>query len=475
MAKLKVAIIQKIPVELMGVMFVGAVINKSGHECEVFISDLDGAGLLKNVKKYSPDLIAFTLMSADYRWFNDVMLQLKNMLPDIPVIVGGPHATFYPEIIENYNIKALFLGEGEGSLEEFLCNYGNENKLKTTKGLWYKDGAGNIYKNEMRFLCQNLDELPFPNRSNYYDKYESLNMTDSKIFMTSRGCPSRCNFCCNKKYQIMYQGKGKYVRHFSQERIIREIKETKNKYLLKSINFVDDAFTQDPRWLMKFLPMYKKEIHLPFKCGARADMMTDELAKALKDAGVNVIMFGVESGNENIRNNVLNKKVKDKYIIECAGILKRNGIQFGTFNMFGIPSETVENAFQTVEMNMKIKTDLPFGSVLIPYPQTEVAEQAVRLKMLPKDFDFKNLPPSFLSSSPLIMPDKHVYENIQKAFYFAVKYPFTYPILKKLVRINCPVFFKALFALSFILRFSKERKEPLWKAVKVAWEFRKSY
>jgi len=472
---MRIAIMQKIPIELMSVMFIGAVMNKTGHESEVFIPDLESTQLLESVKKYSPDMIAFTLMSADYSWFNDIMLQLQEILPGVPVIVGGPHATFYPEIIESYSIKALFLGEGEDSLEEFLCNYSNEDKLKVIKGIWYKDEAGNIYKNETRPLCQNLDELPVPDRSNYYDKYNALGMTDSKIFMTSRGCPSRCSFCCNNKYQELYQGKGKYVRHFSQERIIREIKETQKKYLIKSVNFVDDAFTQDPSWLMKFLPMYKNEINLPFKCGVRANMMTDELAGALKGAGLNAIMFGVESGNEHIRNNVLNKKVKNKHIIACAKILKKNRIKFGTFNMFGIPSETVDNAFETVELNMKIGTDLPFGSVLIPYPKTEVARLAVELKMLPEDFDFKKLPPSFLSRSPLTMPDKHVYENIQKAFYFAVKYQFTYPVLKKLVRINFPLFFKALFAVSFILRFSKERKEPLWKAVKVAWDFRKSY
>ena len=72
---------------------------------------------------------------------------------------------------------------------------------------------------------------------------------------------------------------------------------------------------QDPDRLMKFLSLYEKEVHLPFKCSLRANAMTDDLAKALKVAGVNAVIFGIESGAEHIRNNVLNKKIKDEHII----------------------------------------------------------------------------------------------------------------------------------------------------------------
>jgi hypothetical protein len=73
------------------------------------------------------------------------------------------------------------------------------------------------------------------------------------------------------------------------------------------------------------------------------------------------------------------------------------------------------------------------------------------------------------------LPQKHIFENIQKVFYFAVKYPWTYPALKRIVRLKVPIFFKILFGLSFLLRFSEERKISLWRSIKVAWQFRNTY
>ena len=186
---MEISILQKIPYEFIGVMFLSSVIKKLGHECEVFIADIERTHLLENVRRYCPDLIAFSLMSNDYSWFKDTMSYLRQTSQEIPVIVGGPHATFSPELIESNNVKAVFLGEAEGTLEEFLCNYDNEDKLKTIDGLWYKDKDATIYRNEMRFLLQGLDQLPFPDRGIYYDKYDVLNMKDQKSFMTSRECP----------------------------------------------------------------------------------------------------------------------------------------------------------------------------------------------------------------------------------------------------------------------------------------------
>lgn len=472
---MKIALLQKIPFEFIGVMFISSVIKRLGHECEVFIANIDRSHVLENVRRYTPDLIAFSLLSNDYSWFKDTLSSLQH-ISDVPVIVGGPHATFFPELIESNNVKAVFLGEAEGSLEEFLSNYGNEDSLKSIDGIWYKDNHGIIHKNKMRLLCENLDELPFPDRGLYYDKYNVLRMKEAKTFMTTRGCPYSCAFCYSNICQRLYQGKGTYFRQYSPQRIIQEIKATKERYLLKSVSFEDfGEFPNDPQLLIKFLSLYKQEVNLPFKCSLRANMMTDDLAKALKDAGANTVIFGIESGSEHIRNNILNKKIKDEHIIACARMLKKHRIKFGTYNMFGIPSETIDDAFKTVELNIRIKTDYPWGSILIPYPKTDIAKIAVQLKLLPEFFDFSELPPSYFSRSPLRLPQKHVFENLQKIFYFAVKYPRIFPLAKKIIKINCPQFFKVIFIVSFIIRFSKEQRMPLWKTMRMAWGFRDSF
>ncbi len=469
---MRIAILQRIPYEFIGVMHISSIIKRAGSTCEVFIADLEGERTLEKVALFSPEIIAFSIMSVDYAWFRDMVSKIHAANIDVPIIVGGVHATLFPELIEQNDVDAVFVGEAENSLEQFLCHYSDEKRLKSVEGLYYKDKSGMIFRNGVSKLISNLDVLPFPDRGIYYDKYDVLSMKDTKHFLTSRGCPFQCTYCYNKSYQDLYKGKGSYIRHFSQERIIHEIVETRKRYFMKCINFSDDAFTQNPQWLNKFLLLYKKEVSLPFICSVRADMMTDALAGALKDAGVHTVMFGIECGSEKIRNEILNKRIKDNDIRRCAEILREYKIPFGTFNMFAIPSETIEDAFKTVKLNIEIKTDLPWASILMPLPKTEIVKIANDLKLLPENFDFNHLPTSFFMESPLILHKKYVYENLQKVFYFAVKYPWSLPLWSILIRINFPLFFKGIFALSFLLRFSKIRNIPLWKSVKILWGFR---
>ena len=472
---MKIAIIQKIPYEFIGLMHISSVIKKSGHNCQMFIAGYEGKRLFQNIQLYAPDLIAFSLLSSDYRWFKDCISEARRHKLDMPIIVGGPHATFCPDLIEKNDVDYVFRGEAEGSLEEFLSLYNDREKVRFIKGIWSKSEEGKIFKNEVRQLQQDLDALPFPDRSIYYDKYDALKMRGSKQFMTSRGCPYQCAFCHNTALLELYKGKGRYVRRFSQERIIKEIQEVQGKYVLKTVTFSDDLFVQDTAWLMEFLNIYKKEIRLPFKCCVRADTITEEIVRVLKDAGVCSVAFGVESGNERIRMGILNKRVKDEDIIRCADILHKYGIRFTPFNIFAMPTETIEDAFKTVELNIRIKTDFPWASILSPYPMTETARLATEMKLMPEKFDFTKLPSSYFHTSLFDLPKKYIFENIQKVFYFAVRYPRTLPLFKKLVKIKFPQVFNILFYVSSVLRLSKERNLSLYESAKIYWSARGSY
>jgi radical SAM superfamily enzyme YgiQ (UPF0313 family) len=469
---MKVALVQKIPYEYIGVMFLSAVIKKGGGESASFIAALEGRRLLPNLRQYQPDLVAFSLLSPDHRWFAGLVREVKAALPGVPVIAGGPHPTFFPEIIEWPELQAVFVGEAEGSLAAFLRHFGNDGALGSIPGIWYKDSGGAIRRNPVGPLVQDLDRLPFPDRSIYYDKYPVLKNKEVKTFITSRGCPNNCSFCYNHGYRELYRGGGRYVRHFSPERIIAEIKETRAMAPAESIEFQDDAFTYNPEWLDTFLALYKAEVGLPFKCLVRADMVTPEIARQLRTAGLSSVIFGVESGSETIRNTALKKHITNRQITGCADTLHAEGIKFGTSNMFGIPGETVEDALETIRLNIRIKTFYPWASLLMPYPRTKIAEICRERGLIPADFSWNGLPGSFFSETPLRLPEKHVYENLQKVFYLAVRYPWTFPLFQRMVKLRLPRFFKALFVVSYILKFAREKEISLFSAMRILWHFR---
>lgn len=471
---MKIAFVQKIPYEIIGVQYLSAIAKKNGHKTDVFIADIDGSAFVRNVADYHPDLIAFSLMSSDYGWFDRVLAEIKKDHPGVPVVAGGPHPTFFPEMIEENDLQTVFLGESEDSFTEYLQKAQNQQSLNNIPGTWHKDKSGLIHRNLISPLNARLDSLPIPDFELYFSKYPILGQKILKTFIASRGCCFACSFCYNDRYHKLYRGQGPYVRHLPPSKIIEWIDRVRSKYPMEIVEFQDDAFTQNKPWLKDFLHLYKTRVDLPFKCLVRADMVDDEVARLLKKAGALVVVFGIETGNQEIRNTILNKNINNEQIYKCAKILRKHGLKFGTSNMFGLPTESLDKAFQTVQLNIDIRTDYPWAAVFMPFPNTKITQFAQAKKLLRADYDFKNLPSSFFSTSPLKLENKHAFENLHKVFYFTVRYPWTFPFMKKIIHLKWPFFFRSIFAFSYLCKYAEEKKISKLKAFGILWSFRHS-
>jgi radical SAM superfamily enzyme YgiQ (UPF0313 family) len=141
---------------------------------------------------------------------------------------------------------------------------------------------------------------------------------------------------------------------------------------------------------------------------------------------------------------------KNGQIIEAARILKEAGIKILTNNMLGLPGETLEGALTTVTLNIKLRTDYPWCSILQPYPGTEIADYALKNGYL-KKIDLDRFQPTFFESSLLEQKDIGEVVNLQKFFYLAVKFPWLLPLIKRLVRFNC---FSRCYNLIFLVTFA---------------------
>lgn len=305
--------------------------------------------------------------------------------------------------------------------------------ITNIKNLWVKKD-GTIYQNDVRPLVQDLDELPLPDRSIYYDRYEFMRNMSLKRFITGRGCPFSCTFCHIKARRELNRGKGNFVRSYSPQRVVLEIATVKDKYPIKTIHFSDDLFGLNEKWTLEFLRLYKREIPLPFSCNVRVDYISEDIAKALKEAGCHGVVFGIETGNEKIRNNLLGKKLSNADIFSGASLLKANGIRFLTNNMLGLPGETLDNAIETVMLNRKISADFARTSILWPYPNLPItlhAEQAGFLKEHLTIENFRQNPKEPLLKSPF----NNEFRNIDALFAILVKFPIPESIIRLLVRI----------------------------------------
>jgi radical SAM superfamily enzyme YgiQ (UPF0313 family) len=254
------------------------------------------------------------------------------------------------------------------------------------------------------------------------------------------------------------------------ESVVAECKELRDKYGAKTILFYDDTFGVNRKWLYEFLSVYKKEVGLPFICEARADVVAadPEYAPRLAAGGCCTACFGIESGNEDIRNRVLNKRLSDEEIYLAAERLHAAGIKFRTFNMMGLPDETLDDCFLTLKMNIRVKADYPFCSVYNPYPGTVLADYSRKKGYLDPNFDFMSLPRSRLVSSPLNMPDIRRMQNLQKFFQTGVFCPSTLPLIKWLIRLPPNPLFTLWFGFVFFLVYVRNENRSFWQTLRFA-------
>lgn len=304
--------------------------------------------------------------------------------------------------------------------------------LRRVQNWWLKDAEGIIHKNPVRPLIPHLNLLPFPDRE-LIREYESPRPRRFWFFLTGRGCPYNCTYCFNQPYYELYKNKGNRIRRLSVDRAIEEILSVKENFSLDLVNFIDDCFIVEMGWLEEFTDKYPIKVKIPFNCNITFDRINKQVVELLKRAGCYSVTGGIESGNPEIRKEILNRKVSNRQIIEACRMFKKSGMRVFTQNILALPKETLENAFETLDINIQCKADYPLVSLYQPYPGTKLGELAIKWGMF--DGNLERIKPAFSKSSPLHHPQKRKLENLSKLFAFGVEFPFTVPLIKVLIHL----------------------------------------
>ena len=463
----KLLFIQNMDYEFMGPMYISAMLKTKGHECDLAIGhqieDFEEA-----ITSFSPDIIGFSIMSGSHDWARKMAKKIKEKF-QIQTIFGGAHPTFFPEFIKEDGVDFMIRGEGEEAMLAIMDCIERKESFLEVSNLSYLKEDGTTQHNSLGFLKKPNEEFPFPDRELYHQLDYKMKREVRNI-ITSRGCPFHCSFCFEDAMRDLYKGKGKYVRIRDIDPVIQECIELKENTPTEVIYFADDVFGMNRSWLYEFLERYKKEVGLPFICLVRADLVAadEEYAYNLAKGGCQSVFFGIESGNEKLRNQVLKKQLTDKQILDAAKLLHKAGITFRTYNIVGLPDETLEDAFSTVELNIKIKADYPWCSIFSPFPGTELSDYALAKGYLSPTFSVEELDKSFFLSSQLEMPHKREMQNLQKFFQTAVLWPWTFRFIKRLIKLPPNFIFRAWFGLIYFYVYIKSEKRSFWETFKFA-------
>lgn len=337
----------------------------------------------KVFKEYQPDLLAFSVLSDQFVIAKNISEIAKELNPKIPIIWGGTHATLVPEkILSNYSVDFVFVGEGFDAFEEFLTNFEKGKDICHIQNIWVKD-KGEIIKNEIRPLKQNLDDLPFVDWD-IFDKRHFYKPFSGEIYiggdhMTNWGCVNNCTYCINDFMHNLYKGKScGPVRRYSNKRIIAELKYLKEKYNLEFFKFFDEDFLLRPLDSLEELSeLYRKEVNVPFAIETNPKFVTPKTVELLKNMNCVNASLGLETGNMIARKEVLKRIDSKEDIIRAFNLLKSAGIKTSSFNMLGLPFESRETYQQTIDINREANPQYPQCCFFYPFLGTKLREISI--------------------------------------------------------------------------------------------------
>jgi radical SAM superfamily enzyme YgiQ (UPF0313 family) len=398
-----------------GISYIYSILEKHNHNVTVLYLPTDEReGDIKEISRFvtnlNPDLIGFSLMTIHFDRCIKLTEELKKT--KIPVIWGGVHSIIAPEECLKY-VDMVCAGEGEHAIIELTTRMENNEDYYDVKNIWFFKN-GKIIKNP-RSVNQNLDELPLKVDLNSYvlhkGKIRKLNKRLYKAvikghglwydIIASRGCPYSCSYCCNSTFSKLF---GKQIRRRSVANVIKELSEIKEQF--KLINFQDDCFIMDNKWLEEFCREYKLRINLPFNCRIMPPLVTEKRIKLLKEAGLRTVIMGLQSGSDHINKNVFNRPVTSKQFIAAAKILKKYKILCLYDIITDNPYETENDVLKTIDVLLSIPK--PFFLDLFSlrfFPHTALYEKAVKDGIdVGSDYDYSKVYRTYLNYIIMITP-----------------------------------------------------------------------
>lgn len=337
------------------------------------------------------DLIGMTVFSPVYFEVKEIFKKIKSFNSSIPIVLGGPYVTtIMDEIFEETPADYAVYGEGEITFNELLWYLKGRRNLDIN-GLMYRNNQGNIKVNPPRERITNLDVLPHP----AYDTFPMERYPLHRL-VTSRGCPFSCAWCNSSS--IWKNG----YRQMDARKMIAEVEFLLKNYGKKIFVFGDNSFNADLNRVEHFCDLLlEKNIDILWSVSLRADNITPEIARKMKDAGCYNVAIGVESANNDILSKI-GKNTTIEKIQDGITTIKQAGIEIMSQYVIGNPFETLDNVKESIQFAKNSGCDYTNFYTVLPFkgtPQWQYVKQYGTLST-DKIHDFHSIDPRIVFETP---------------------------------------------------------------------------
>ncbi|MFQ5964189.1 MAG: B12-binding domain-containing radical SAM protein [Candidatus Scalinduaceae bacterium] len=364
----------------LSVAYLSSYLETKGYKVRVFDLQIPAQrqSWQKDIAGFNPGIVGVTAMTPAIVKAGKIGITCKKILPKAILVLGGYHLSFLPEeTMRQYMVyDAGVIGEGEITLHELVNTVEHGENFDEVQGLIVRKG-NELITTGQRERINNLDNLPWPHKHYdldyylWYGGYSDIWTFKCASMIVSRGCPFKCRFCASQRFW------SKNYRYCSPEYVIDEMKWL-SRHGARAVYFRDSTFTVNKKWLMSFCEeKMRAGIKMRWICNSRVNTITEEVIVAMRDAGLEAIYFGVESGSQRVLD-YYKKGTTVEQAQKAFALCHKYGIATVAFFMIGAPIETRKDIEETRKFAHELNAKYTHCFIYTPLPGSELYDDFIK-------------------------------------------------------------------------------------------------
>ena len=352
-----------------------ALLEKDGHELTVMdfpAMGLNAASLMKTIKRNQPDFAIWNTATPTLK--ADLILgrMIKDMIPETTTGVMGTHVSVLPEETLNLPfIDVVIRREPEQPIRN-LCRV-KSSEWASIEGISYRDSEGGEIRHNPDAEFLRSEKIPYPAWHLLDIKPYRLPLKGKPFLIVApiRGCPYPCNFCTAPVYY------GKRLRKRPVKQVVNEIQDNITRYGVRDFFIWADTFTADKAYVGRLCrEIITRRLPISWACNSRVDTVEREMLVLMKEAGLWMISYGLESGNNEILK-CTGKRITAEQSRAAVTTARQLGIKTSGHFIFGLPGETEATMKQTLSLALDLPLDIAQFYTAAPFPGTGLYRQAL--------------------------------------------------------------------------------------------------
>lgn len=372
----------------MGVEYLISVLRSQGYEVRVSFDDFgtkpwssadpQALGSFKALESFYTDPVDVLFLSVVTDYYQRALAVAQNVKrrhPHTIICFGGPHPTYcYQHVLRNQSVDYICRGEGDIAILELL-DFIRGDRTDLPEGIYHLHN-GSIVGQGFGALVENLDDLPFPDKSDLYKDLPRCKNIYTTV--TGRGCYNKCSYCNSCTIRGYYRENGRnFLRRRSVDNVIAELKKAKQQYEPQHIVFFDDSFIHNKKFLHEFTDRYKQEIGVSFSCMTNPNFFNEGILEKLVEAGLVFVEIGIQSLNPAIRNEIFLRPESNEDIARFISLLQGLGVYVHVDHIIN-PWDQREELLAQLKLYNHLRPSWINVFYLTYYPNTQIISFSLR-------------------------------------------------------------------------------------------------